>query len=480
MVGLIGRLRATPLAREAKSAGAAPSARGGKALVGDPSYRRSVKVRLAAFKTPAEGEDVERVRLAAAQAEATKARLLAPDPSLPSILDETIEARNFTAPLKIDEQMNALRARLGFTDERLTNDEMLAYVRLGERVAQAIAESPKPNPPDNAPPVLMVNGERVTVTPTIELARALSWYLQAKAMKDNQSPDRDVTTPGKTGTLMVNDPEHKLFAFLDLCDQAYFRVSSHMQDETVGMPTIFGIPLHRGIEDFRNRMPGGSGTMLFVPLKGDVTLVKWERVGVPMPTRSHADSAEGPQPGRIFGALPRALNHGLNFSKKKAADRKGPDGAPSSAGGLRAPLPKVDRGENPKRGAFRPILDEYQKLMKDCQDTPEVANNYAHPNAIKREADFTEFHEIESVLAKMRESLDRRSRRNGYPKDHPVVAFLGRVKALETRMRAHGRAMGPVLAEERKRSANEVYCQLPVARPERAKASLGDTRRAST
>lgn len=219
-----------------------------------------------------------------------------------SILGKGVTFEN--QAMSLPEAMETVRERLG---SKVSKQEMMEYVAMGEKIVHALSKMGDRPPPTNV--TLDHEGGQVRVRSDLETARAISWYLQAKALVDNQEYDAGGYV--KEGAMITKDPGGKLFNFLQSSNNTYGRVSTHMEERSESRPQgldlnvfstawkggvdgvvfsgWYGQPLQYGIEDYDDRMPSKGGSLLFDKLKpsgGDDDTVpelylKWENVGTP-------------------------------------------------------------------------------------------------------------------------------------------------------------------------------------------------------
>lgn len=192
---------------------------------------------------------------------------------------------------------------------RVSKEAMFEYVKMGESIVAAIAQSADGKPPLTA----TINGETIKIPSTLETTRAVLWYLQAKSIADNAGEERGATTPGLSGAMILKDPDSKLLGFLSCYPCTYSRISTHMKDESVEKK-------QKGIEDFGSRMPGAGGTLLFSGLKPgadgtNLLYLKIETSGVPMPNLRHSDPESGALMGIAYRmmSIGRTLRHVFSF-----------------------------------------------------------------------------------------------------------------------------------------------------------------------
>jgi len=206
--------------------------------------------------------------------------------------------------MSLPDAMEAVRTEL---KSKLSQEDMLRYVAMGEKIVHALSKMDA-DPPPTSVELDYGNGQKVRVYSDLETTRAISWYLQAKALMDNQEYDKGGFL--REGSMVAKDPGRKLFNFLKSSDNTYGRVSTHMEERSESRPTgadknvfstfwkggwdgmVFsgwlGAPLQYGIEDYDDRMPSKGGALLFdklAPSEGKdgvaEIFLKWENVGTP-------------------------------------------------------------------------------------------------------------------------------------------------------------------------------------------------------
>ncbi|MFC5475045.1 hypothetical protein [Paraherbaspirillum soli] len=249
-------------------------------------------------------------------------------PMAGGVLQREIATENFGA-VNVSDVMNQYARDIG---SKLSPREVETYINMGERLVHAIG-----NKEPGAGKELTVkggDGRAFNVSSNLETTRAISWYLQAKAVMDNASPDRDPVVLGK-GSMLMKDEGSKLFDFLNGSSNAYGRLSTHFNERSNSMPAnlsntglaggVAGMlkpgAAQKGIEDFSNRMPSGKGTVIFDKLKEKdgvpQLFLKWESVGMPsvFSKTVHADKEDGLKKAlqRHIGAVGRCVTHSANF-----------------------------------------------------------------------------------------------------------------------------------------------------------------------
>lgn len=272
-----------------------------------------------------------------AQLIADRMRTLLGVPLPGGVMSKCISKNN--QPISIEDVMKDYAKKI---DSILKPKELATYINMGERLIQSINKS------DSVDKILKVevegkNGDKKTmnVGSNLETTRAISWYLQAKAVLDNASDARKEPVLLYKGSMVMNDPKGKLYKFLASAPNSYGRVSTHYNNQSLSGPANIyntgaagaaaalldpGKKAQKGIEDFGKRMPSGKGALIFDQLKGheDQTqlFLKWETKGMPtvFGKSKHADSEEGnlklaQNKLKAFGAC---VGHAINFAKTKA------------------------------------------------------------------------------------------------------------------------------------------------------------------
>jgi hypothetical protein len=283
---------------------------------------------------------LERARLEQAT---LRADLSATDPAQPGILGTSVQVKG-GGSLSVSDFMEDLRVGKLGGDKRISKSEMMTYVAMGERICDAVANSSDGQPPLQT----TVNGKSITIPSNIDTARAISWYMQAKALVDNADPSRDPASVGSSGSMLIRDPGNKLYNFLSAAPSAYGRTSTHLKahSENAGVKMSFGEAfektgiisaspvrsggaIQRGIEDYGSKMPGGGGTMLFDRIKPDssgdpILFMKLESVGTPTSFSffgRHVDPADGfaRSVKGLASVAGRNLSHGVHLVESIAA-----------------------------------------------------------------------------------------------------------------------------------------------------------------
>lgn len=242
----------------------------------------------------------------------------------------------------------------------LGKEELRNLIATGERLSQGLAAlAPKtpdangmvdvsladtpatPLPAGGSPLTLSIDGKPVQVESSVHTTRALAWYMMAAAAGQDEARAQSGDKSGQSdmvssGAFRMKDPGNNIHAFLSAAPTAASRMSTHFAEvvdhsdkhKACGLiPT--GKPAQRGIEDYRNQLPGQGGTMLFDKLKSsDGTqdlFVKFESVGCPPYFKTEAHQGKGQAVARFFSALDRNIGHATNFigSKFESAPTEG-------------------------------------------------------------------------------------------------------------------------------------------------------------
>lgn len=298
----------------------------------------------------------EKLQAAAEQRDMLRSALGRDDPA--GILHRTIVTADHPGGATIDQLMDAYHDKL--TDPALTKahtpfteasrQEMKTFTRVGESIVKALATWD-----GQLPLTTTVDGQKITIPSNLDTARAVSWFLQAKAMVDNADAGRPNVDLG-SGAMIVKDPGNKLYKFLGSADNCYGRYSSHFKksdradhdfaatpNSTPGftkfaLETMGKQKLQNGIEDFTNKFPSNGGTLLFDKLKDESTrmngapggelFLKFESVGMPDAlwgsAARHGDVKE--EKAGFGQAFSRCFHHGINFMGPKLSKIPGLSG----------------------------------------------------------------------------------------------------------------------------------------------------------
>lgn len=220
----------------------------------------------------------------------------------------------------------------------MTAQQIREHVATGERLAQALSDPNLQQPPGGSPITVQVNGQGVQVSSSVHTTRALGWYMAAAAAQQdaNRELSQDHATIGgqkvsdmtSSGSLVMKDPGNRIYKFLSAAPTADSRMSTHFGERVdhsekhkIAGFIPSGKPAQRGIEDYRNMLPGQGGTMLFDKLAArDGTqdlFVKFESVGCPPYFRTESHQGMGQGIARFFSALDRNIGHATNFLSSK-------------------------------------------------------------------------------------------------------------------------------------------------------------------
>ena len=226
--------------------------------------------------------------------------------------------------------MEKLSAHAEAQGSPMTPQQIQDMVATGERLAEALQGSTT----GGSPVMVQVNGLAVQLHSSVHTTRALSWYMMAAAAQQDVHRERSqdhstigsqkVTDMSSSGSFVMKDPGNKIHGFLAAAPTADSRMSTHFGERVdhnekhkIADLIPSGKPSQRGIEDYRNMLPGQGGTILFDKLAAkDGTqelFVKFESVGCPpyFRTEPHQGVAQGI--ARFFSALDRNIGHATNF-----------------------------------------------------------------------------------------------------------------------------------------------------------------------
>lgn len=279
--------------------------------------------------------------------EAAQARMAHLGQPLPGgVMDRTIQASG-NRQLNMPDVMRAYLSEI--RGGNVTNAEVaetMQFINMGERIVKSLNS-------DQAFASFEQNGHLTLegpdgiarqVKPSLESARAISWFLQAKAVVDNAGPNRDPITLGR-GSMVMQDPGNRMFKFLNAAPNAYGRVSTHYAERSQapkanplnsGFDGIGGMigkqPAQRGIEDFEGKMPSERNALLFDKLQGkdgsEQLMLKWEVSGMPTlfgVKGTHADDSSG-WTGKVmnrFLSITRCFRHTFSFFERMGGAHTG-------------------------------------------------------------------------------------------------------------------------------------------------------------
>lgn len=214
--------------------------------------------------------------------------------------------------------------------------QLRQLVATGERLAAALQADIQGG--GNSPlTVRDDNGNAHQVASGMHTTRALSWYMMAVgALQDVAREAAGVegySNMPTNGAFVMKDPGNRTYNFLNQAPTSASRMSSHFNERSAadGKHRLLGLiptltkPAQRGIEDYRNLLPGQGGTILFDKLRaGDDSqelFVKFEHGGCP-PYFSGRESHEGigAPIGRFFAAFGRNIGHAFSFASSRGAD----------------------------------------------------------------------------------------------------------------------------------------------------------------
>lgn len=336
------------------------------------------------------------------------------------------------ANVEIMQLMNKYAHDIG---SRLSENEVKTYIGIGERLVDAMNKGKLQE--DGTLLVKTQNGNEMRVHSNLETSRAISWYLQAKALMDNASAEREPTLLQR-GSMLMKDEGGKLFRFLSSAPNGYGRISSHFNErsnsEVAGfsntgvMGKLCGLSkpsaAQHGMEDFSNRFPGCKGTMLFDQLQGkDGTaqiFLKWETAGMPtvLGKMKHADKEEGKKAAikNHVKAFKRCAAHAVNFTSHLA-------GPKNAAPGLKV------RRESLGGKETKQLLEEFTSIVQDSATS--LGTDWSK-NAIKAGKERGLYH-MKDILHDIKEIYQSDKRGPEFEKKTAQIdALLGKIQKFES------------------------------------------------
>lgn len=240
----------------------------------------------------------------------------------------------------------------------LKRHEIAGYVALGERAIRAIEQIRKGEGNESTPMPARLSVAGATLTPNLEVMRAISWYVVACAAQQdanreaegisNQIGDQVITDLTISGSYVFKDPHNALYDFMNLYPAVYSRISTHFNERSELPRSGSGKADQRGIEDYQNRLPGENGTILFDKLtQGDI-FFKFEHAGMPTLAGAWQVDDQGQGAATSQQVLQRVMSHSLSFVWT-----------------LLFPTPGVERKEHVYKGllekeVYRPFLEMMQ------------------------------------------------------------------------------------------------------------------------
>lgn len=342
-------------------------------------------------------------------------------------------AGSASGKISVGAMMEDYRTRL---DSPVSASDMKAYINQGERILAALEDQPYSG---GELTVLDNQGQPQTIQPGLEATRAVSWFLQAKAMQDNAGHGADPALI-KRGSMVAADPDGKLFKFLNAAPTAYGRASSHFNERSASASANFsnagvggqlagkGQTAHRGIEDYDNRMPSDRGCLVFDKMRGQdgqaQIYLKWEPVGMPDVLSGRATEAGEGKARAVVNradAYLRSVGHCFNFAHTLLESKA------SANWGVRR--------EAVAQGQPKVLLDEFTALAKEVGLSPadaKAAASSARKNGV---------HLMDAVLTAWTADL------KGMPGQQ---ATLARALQLQGALKEFAQEQGADLGVERK------------------------------
>lgn len=245
----------------------------------------------------------------------------------------------------------------------LSPEEIKGYVALGEHAVDAIRQPSTPLSRRLGEVVVHTVNPPVVLSPNMETARAISWYVAACAAQQDvnqKATGSDAMVNGEVvtnltvkGAYVFKDPGNAIYNFLQSSPLAYPRVSTHFNERSASGGRMFWKPEQRGIEDYQRRLPGQNGSMLFDKLQGapgeEEMFLKFESVGTP--TSAQTKNVQDKSGSSLGQALWRWIQHAVHFIESRSAAALG-----------------VDRKEHVHKGLLKsPVYEPFMKVMQSAR-----------------------------------------------------------------------------------------------------------------
>lgn len=272
--------------------------------------------------------------------------------------------------------LHAYAARIGTP---LTPREITELVHAGQNLALALRQ---PALPGDDRGTVRLEGHAVRCNAW--LARALTWYMMAVAAAQDtaasasgpldDAPPAVLSEMVTNGSLVMRDPEQRLYRFLQGAPQAHPRPSTHFASKSAATERFrwLGLfagasPRQFGIEDMRKRFPGGGGALLFDTLRepgtgGTQLFVKFEKAGWP-PLRLREPAGIGRRLAYGVEAAHRNVAHMLHFVTTRFGGKGGAH--------------RVERLEHVAKGALKTAIHApFVALIADAIRAGLIAPRY--------------------------------------------------------------------------------------------------------
>ncbi|MEO1525623.1 MAG: hypothetical protein AAFX06_09305 [Planctomycetota bacterium] len=423
--------------------------------------QHGVSLTVTGFLAPiAAGLDVCRDGLVETKNQMERARADLGSPSENSVMNTKIKftlkaGDSLVQEGTVKDAMFALHEHLG-GDKRIDRNQMMQYIHMGEKIAKQIESQ---GDDYQGGPIKV--GDH-TIKPNLESTRALSWYMQAKGVADNNKATgatRPIAMMAK-GSMVVKDPNGKLFKFLKSSNNTYGRASTHFNERSgsgkanfknTGLAGMLAGKINKqgaqyGIEDYGGKMPSGGGCLLFdrlnpLPGKPDELFMKWETKGMPSfyGKGTHADDSSGWAKKIInrHKAQYRCLGHSLNFLKGS-----------HKAGSLEA------RRETLKKGIPQKTFDKFNALMDQMKmGNARNVEEVGETDALKKAAKKWGLFEMSVMLERLEQKVEGFS-------DQQTDAWLSQIRDLKDEVDSLEMNLGADLDIRRKGA--EIQAEMPV------------------
>jgi hypothetical protein len=290
-------------------------------------------------------------------------------------------------------------------------------VAVGERLIKALDQEEMQKAPDGRTTVTCMDSSGAThsVASSVYTIRAISWYLMARAAKEDVSQEgagqgkkAGVDFPSAMvveGSIRFKDPDNRLFNFLRSAPTVGPRAATHYEEmlDDPGSHRIAGVverKQHWGLDDYSSKLPGKGGALVFNKLKpsGNITVpeiyLKIERVGCPAYNRFEKHLGTLDKGFRFVAAGDRNIEHVTHFlSSRGHADSADPS-------------VQVQRHEHMHKGYLKKLVHTpFMNLMKEAGTSPEALK--ALKKEIKQGGGFAAVERELSALSRSLENTEK-------------------------------------------------------------------------
>jgi len=208
---------------------------------------------------------------------------------------------------------------------RTNTPELKAEIRemacIGEHLAEALYTQPADQ--FHLPLKASFNGVEHVIASSTYTTRAFSWYMMAQTATqdlERQAWGKDSISDMVTdGSIIVKDPGNRAYQFLSSARTCCWRRASHFNERADFEKGHSG--MHRGIEDYQNKMPGRGGTLLFNKLVNEELYAKFEDGGMPSLAKVDEGQGIGSAFVRFWCAADRRVHHALSFLNTRGSSQ---------------------------------------------------------------------------------------------------------------------------------------------------------------